>query len=70
MVVTGGNKRRNKNKCGNSAEDLGELAMESGYPEIRVMASQGHSSATSFKHYHNNDWSPSEREEIKRETAG
>ncbi|PWB56521.1 MAG: hypothetical protein C3F06_01155 [Candidatus Methanoperedenaceae archaeon] len=44
--------------------------LESGYPEIRVMASQGHTSATSFKHYYNNDWSPEEREQIKKETAG
>lgn len=44
--------------------------LESGYVEIRVMASQGHTSATSFKHYYNNDWSPEEREQIKKETAG
>jgi integrase len=44
--------------------------LESGYVEIRVMASQGHSSATSFKHYYNNDWSPEEREQLKKETSG
>jgi integrase len=44
--------------------------LESGYVEIRVMASQGHSSATSFKHYYNNDWSLEEREQIKKETSG
>ncbi|OGM11673.1 hypothetical protein A2Z22_01965 [Candidatus Woesebacteria bacterium RBG_16_34_12] len=44
--------------------------LESGYAEIRVMASQGHTSATSFNHYYNNDWSPQEREQIKIETAG
>jgi len=44
--------------------------LESGYAEIRVMASQGHTSATSFKHYYNNDWSPAEREKIEKATAG
>jgi len=44
--------------------------LESGYAEKRVMASQGHTSATSFSHYYNNAFSPVEREQIKKETFG
>lgn len=44
--------------------------IESGYSTLRVLYSQGHDQATSLKHYYNNDFSPQDREEIKKLTAG
>ena len=43
---------------------------ESGFNVMRILASQGHDSMTSLKHYYSNSWTPNERYEIKMETSG
>lgn len=44
--------------------------IESGFNIMRILASQGHDSVTSLKHYYNNSFTPTERDEIKMETSG
>lgn len=44
--------------------------IESGHPISKILASQGHDMNTSSRHYYNNDVTPEERIEMKRETDG
>ena len=44
--------------------------IESGHTISKILASQGHNFNTSCQHYYNNDVTPEEREEMKKETAG
>jgi len=56
--------------AGTTRKTFESWLLESGYNIMRILASQGHDSMTSLKHYYNNSWTPQERIDIKIETSG
>lgn len=56
--------------AGTSRKTWESWLIESGFNINKILASQGHTMNVSVVHYYNNDVSPAEREDMKKETMG